>query len=175
MAVVSGYRSPVRWLYVACGMLAACFMVAIAVLVLTSVILRLVGGHVPGLADYSGYCMAASSFLALGYAFGHGAHIRVSLVLQALPPGARRIAEIWCLGMGGFLASYLAYYSVTQVQISHLINDISQGPDATPLWIPQLGMAIGAVVFAIAIFDQLAAVLLGARIGPEELHPEDHE
>jgi hypothetical protein len=29
---------------------------------------------------------------------------------------------------------------------SRTFNDISQGNDATPLWIPQIAMAVGAVV-----------------------------
>ena len=35
-----------------------------------------------------------------------------------------------------------------------MLNDISTGNDATPLWLPQLGMAVGAVVFAIAAVDE---------------------
>jgi hypothetical protein len=43
-------------------------------------------------------------------------------------------------------------------------NDISQGTDATPLWIPQSGMAIGSTIFAIAIADELVAVLRGEKL-----------
>ena len=32
-----------------------------------------------------------------------------------------------------------------------MLGDVSQGIDATPLWIPQSGMAIGAVLFAVAM------------------------
>ena len=35
------------------------------------------------------------------------------------------------------------------------------GVDATPLWIPQLGMAAGAVVLAIAFLDDLLLMSLG--------------
>ena len=34
-------------------------------------------------------------------------------------------------------------------------HDISTGNDATPLWIPQLSMAPGTVVLAIAFVDEL--------------------
>ncbi|WP_373502323.1 hypothetical protein [Aestuariivirga sp.] len=39
-------------------------------------------------------------------------------------------------------------------------GDLSTGLDATPLWIPQTSMAIGAVVFAVAILDQFLQLLL---------------
>ena len=51
-------------LYRACGYLAALCMVAIAVLVTTSIVTRLTALYVPGLTEYSGYAMAAGSFFA---------------------------------------------------------------------------------------------------------------
>lgn len=153
-------------LYLACGALAALALVAIALLVVGSIVTRLTAWQVPGLTEYAGYCMAASSFFALAYAFGHDEHIRVTLILNALEGGARRAAEIWCLTVGFGLAAYFAYYSIKMVRVSILINDISPGPDATPLWIPQLAMAAGTTVFAIALLDRLVRVLCGAPLQP---------
>jgi len=44
---------------------------------------------------------------------------------------------------------------------SHEFEDVSQGIDATPLWIPQLSMAIGTVVLVIALLDDLILTTLG--------------
>ncbi len=145
-------------LYLGCGLLAALFLIAIGVLVLISIATRLLGMTVPGLANYAGYSMAASSFLALAY-------IRVSILLQHLDGWRRRAAELWCLGAGFGLAAYFAWYSVKMVRVSIQINDISPGPDATPLWIPQVGMALGTTVLAVALLDRLIEL---ARGGPVE-------
>jgi len=40
-------------------------------------------------------------------------------------------------------------------------EEISQGVDATPLWIPQLSMAFGSVVLLIALLDDLVMTMLG--------------
>jgi TRAP-type C4-dicarboxylate transport system permease small subunit len=157
-------------LYRACGALAACFMVSLAVLIFIQAAGRWLGLSVPGTADYAGYCMAASSFLALAYTLGAGEHIRVTLFLQRLAPGKRRIGELWCLLVGSFLSGYFAFYSIKMVRVSYQINDISQGPDATPLWIPQLGMAAGTTVLAIAFVDHFIAALRNGR--NEEGGPE---
>ena len=157
-------RSALSRLYAACGALAALFLVAIAVIVLISVISRLLGVSIPGLTAYAGYCMAASSFLALAYTFVHGGHIRVSILLQRLGGAGRRLAELWCLAVGSFLATYLAWYAIKMVRVSIRIGDVSQAADATPLWIPQLGMAFGAAVLALALFDRLVAVARGAPL-----------
>ena len=157
-------RKALSLLYLTSGTLAALFMIAIGVLVLASIIGRMIGAQLPGLADYAGYCMAAASFLALAYTFGHGGHIRVTLIINRFHGGARRVAEVWCLGVGSFLSVYFAYYSIKMVRVSILINDISQGPDATPLWIPQLSMAVGTAVLAVALLDRLIVVLRGGEI-----------
>jgi len=53
--------------------------------------------------------------------------------------------------------------SAQLVRQSHLFNDISTGNDATPLWLPQLGIAIGAAILAIAFIDELVLKLRGKR------------
>lgn len=102
--------------------------------------------------------MAAASFLAFAYALNADAHIRVSLLLNAL--GKQRIwAEIWCFAIGALASCYLAFYSVRLIQGSIRWNDISQGRDATPLWIPQVPVAIGAILLAICFIDNLVTLL----------------
>jgi hypothetical protein len=49
------------------------------------------------------------------------------------------------------VAAMLAFYAVRMVLQSHEFEEISQGVDATPLWIPQLSMAFGTVVLLIAL------------------------
>lgn len=166
----SAVRFVLSGLYRVAGALAALSLVAIAVIVLISIASRLLGYAVPGLANYAGYCMAAASFLALAYTFEHGGHIRVSILLQNLEAGRRRAAELWCLAAGLFLAGHLAWYSIKMVRVSMMIRDVSQGPDATPLWIPQLGMAIGTTILAIALLDRLIAVARGAPTEQDRTH-----
>jgi len=53
--------------------------------------------------------------------------------------------------------------------------DISTGNDATPLWIPQLGMAVGAVILLIAFADEWWLEFTGRRVATaseEALHNE---
>jgi uncharacterized membrane protein YjfL (UPF0719 family) len=70
---------------------------------------------------------------------------------------------VWSLTAGALLASLLAFYSVRLAWQSHLFHDISTGNDATPLWMPQLAMALGSVVFAVAMVDEWILGLQGRR------------
>ncbi len=154
-------------LYDVAGWLAALFMVAILVIIVGQIGARLLAVKFPGGTDYAGYCMAAASFLALAHTFRRGAHIRVELVLQRLPAAARRPVELAVLVVGSALCWYFAYYAIRGVHISWLIGDVSQGQDATPLWIPQSAMALGVSLLALAMTDRFVRVLRGAdpRLG----------
>jgi TRAP-type C4-dicarboxylate transport system permease small subunit len=153
-------------LYNAAGYLAAFFMVGILLMVLASVVGRIVGFNLRGSDAYAGYCMAAASFLALAHTLKRGEHIRVSLFLERFHGKLRRPLEIWSHLAGTFFCAALALYSVRLVWQSHAYHDISQGNDATPLWIPQIAMAVGAVVLLIAMVDDLVAVLRNKPVSP---------
>ena len=155
-------------MYRACGFIAALFLIAVLVVILVQIGARWLGLQFPGSTAYAGYAMAGASFFGLAYALNHNAHIRVSLVISRLTGPARRLVEIWCLVIATGLSSYFAWYAIKSVQTSRLINDISQGQDATPLWIPQMVMAIGTVVLAIAFADHLIRLLLGGPITTDE-------
>jgi len=150
--------------YDACGVCAALFLVAIGALILWQAGARWTGASSQGLSEYAGYCMAASSFLALAHTLRCGGHIRVLVFLQFLAGWRRRAAELWCLAAGAFFAGYLAWFSIKMVRVSYQLGEVSEGFDATALWIPQSAMAFGASVMFVAIADRLITVLMGADL-----------
>lgn len=163
-------------LYRACGVVAAGFMVLLLVIICLQMAARWTGQVFPGSTAYAGYCMAAASFLALAYTLRMGAHIRVSILLNAL--GRWRIlAEIWCFLIAAALAVMFAYFAIRGTWFSWLLGEMSQDQDATPLWVPQLAMSAGAVVAAIAFVDNLVrAIFLGRpNIESEMVRPVDAE
>ena len=142
---------------------AALFMVCLLGMVLLSIISRQLHFHVPGTDAYAGYLMAAAGFLALAHTLKRGEHIRVTLLLNALRGRWRRGFELWALGIATLLAVLFAYYSCKLAWQSHEFHDISTGNDATPLWIPQIAMAVGTVILAVAFVDELVLEMLGKR------------
>ncbi len=150
-------------LYSGAAWLAALFMVGLLLMVLLSIVSRLLHFYVPGTDAYAGYLMAGSGFLALAHTLKKGEHIRVTLLMSYLKGGVRRAFEIWALAAASALALLSAFYSARLVWQSHAFHDISTSNDATPLWIPQLGMAIGTAILAIAFIDELVLELRGQR------------
>lgn len=150
--------------YGAAAWAAALFMIGTLAMILLSVGGRLLDFHVRGTDAYAGYCMAAAAFLALAHTLGRGEHIRVTLILDHTGPRTRHALELWSHAAGLLCAILLAWFSVRLAWQSFQFHDVSQGTDATPLWIPQSGMALGSVIFAIAIADELLAVLRGEKL-----------
>jgi TRAP-type C4-dicarboxylate transport system permease small subunit len=170
-------RKVLDGLYDGAAWLAALFMVGLLVMVLLSVISRLLHFHVAGTDAYAGYLMAATGFLALAHTLKRGEHIRVTLLLSALKGRSRHALELWALLAATALAALSAFYSCRLAWQSRAFNDISTGNDATPLWIPQLSMAVGSVILLIAFIDELALEWRGVRaaqvtLSDEMLHNE---
>jgi TRAP-type C4-dicarboxylate transport system permease small subunit len=152
-------RKTLDLLYDAAAWAAAFFMVGVLLMVLASVVGRLAGFNLRGSDAYAGYCMAAASFLALAHTLKRGEHIRVTLFLERFGGRLKRPLELVSHAGGTFFCAALAYYSARLVWLSRSYNDISQGNDATPMWIPQIAMAVGAIVLLVAMVDDFVLVI----------------
>ena len=87
----------------------------------------------------------------------------------------RRGLELVALAIATALSGFLALYSARLVWQSWAYQDISTGIDATPLWIPQISMALGTLIFFIAFLDELWLELLGKRVPAQSSEESHHE
>jgi TRAP-type C4-dicarboxylate transport system permease small subunit len=168
-------RTLLNRIYDSAAALAALFMCIMLVMVLLSIVGREFHFHLRGTDAYAGYCMAASGFLALAHTLKKGEHIRVTVLISRFTGGWLKGIELWALGMATFLTCLMAYYSVRLSWQSYTFHDISTSNDATPLWIPQISMAVGTLVLAIAFLDEFIMEIQGKRVAlssDEALHNE---
>lgn len=146
-------------LYDSAGILAALFLAALLLTVLVTIASREFDFKVSGIDGYAGYFMAACAFLSLAHTFKRNEHIRVTLFLSRAKGRSRFWIEAWALSSSSLLASLLAFFSVRLAVQSFQFKDVATSMDATPLWIPQSAMAIGACLFAVALIDSLVCHL----------------
>jgi len=149
-------------LYFGAGVVAGSCIVLITVMILAQIVGRWFGVIVPSTEDFSGYLLAAASFLALAYTFRNGGHIRVTLLIHQLSSTPQRrltyavlLLFAVIMGWGAWHLSYLVYESWS-------FEELSQGYIAIPLWIPQVPVALGAILFFIALVDDIVSSLNGA-------------
>ena len=158
-------------------------LVAIALLVGAQLSGRLIDGalalvHLPrtdfvvlSLAEICGYLLAAASFLALAGTLKSGAHIRVTMVLQAFSEQARRPAEICAFGIAVLISGYMTWQLAKFAWVSFLFNEVSTGVVRVPLCYPQAVMALGACLLTVALADEMIIVARSGR--PSFRHAED--
>ncbi|MEM6711076.1 MAG: TRAP transporter small permease [Pseudomonadota bacterium] len=166
-------RATLNQLYRLSSAAAALCLCVIAGLVLVQVFGRIVDGvlrafqmpilgiTVPSLNEIAGFLFVAATFLALASTLRMADHIRVSMLIKAVPEAMRRWLEVLVLLAGGTLAAYASYHAVFLVIDSIEFNSVSFGVIPIPLAIPQTALAIGLIVFAISLFDELVLVLRG--------------
>ena len=147
-------------LYKYSGYVASFFLILILVSIVTGIASRIFGFYIRGLAEYSGYCMAASSFLALAYTFGEKGHIRITLFLEKSKKNIRRFLELWCLSVATFFSGFLSFYFIKMLMISYKFQERSEGADEILIWIPQISVALGSTVFFICILHNFILLIL---------------
>lgn len=156
-------RDLLNAIYRLSGGLAASFLAAIGVSVVIQVVARQMGYPLDA-TEFAGFCLAASTFLALGYSLRHGAHVRVSLVLEFLPAWLKRGVEAWVCLCSLVVLSWLTWQAAIFTWQGYLFNEVSPGLMAIPLWIPQSGMVLGLGIIALAALDDLIAILTGGQV-----------
>ena len=173
--------------YFASGVIAACFMVTILLLIVAQMIARWTSVALPGTTEFAGYAMAATSFFALCHAMMRGAHIRVSIILNSTA-FLKKWLDIFAVFAAAVIATYFARFAVKANVFSEMLNDRTQGQDQipewlvklfqldfsgalegsaklvyTPVWIPQIAMSIGTILLAIALWDTLIRLLVTGK------------
>ena len=88
---MSKLNDNLKSIYKYSGYIAAFFLILVAGFILIGIASRIFGFYIRGLAEYSGYCMAASSFFALAYTFVEGGHIRITLFLEKIEGNKKKI------------------------------------------------------------------------------------
>ncbi|MBE9636469.1 TRAP transporter small permease [Salipiger mangrovisoli] len=148
-------------LYTAAGYLAAAFLVGIGVTIVVQIACRHLGITFDS-TELAGFCLAAATFLGLAHTFRSGAHVRITLATDRLPLRARRFVEIANCLVGSAAIGFLAWHATALVLQSLDYHDVSPGLLAIPFWIPQAGFALGIVLFALALIDDLVSQVFGA-------------
>ena len=141
-------------LYRFCGYLAGLCIAMMLIIIVAQVVMRWSGASFPGAASYAGYLMGTSTFFALAYTFNAGGHIRVELLIDRAGR-FRPVLEVWTLAVATAISGFISWYAVDAVYWSYRFGEVSSSQDATPLWVPQVFLALGSLVFTLCLIDNL--------------------
>jgi TRAP-type C4-dicarboxylate transport system permease small subunit len=152
----------------AAGWVAALIMVGMTGLILTEIVLRSFFARSTHIVEeYVGYGLMTMIFLGLGHSLERGNLIRVDLVVDRLPHGARRALEVAialvALAVVGFVAQYVWISMARKLEL----GTVSMTTAATPLWIPEAIVITGLAVFALQLVAYALRLLTGGALVDE--------
>ena len=150
-------------LYALGGLLAALCVLTILILMISASVGRSLDWRVGWVNDVVAWLCAAAAFLGMAYSFRNGDFVRVTLVLEWVPPQVRRLLEFFSLCVATVAILYLGYWAVRFTMESYEFNDIAGNLVAIPVWIPQMSFVIGAIILVIAVLDECVQVLRGHK------------
>ena len=156
-------RRLLDFLYALGAGLAALSLFAIFLVMMAQVVMREMQLQLPAADDISAYFCVSTTFFALAATFKRGELIRVGMLLDKLPPGPRRWAELAVLALAAALVAYITFWTAQDMWFSWEIEEVAQGTVPIPLWIPKMAVPLGAGLLLIAVIDEFLIVLGGAK------------
>lgn len=111
--------------------------------------------------EYSSYLLSTLIFCGLGWTLRTGGHIRVTMLLEVLPRKHALMADIAGAVLGTILAVLLAWAMIALCIQSYIDGTQSLLSWGTPLFIPQIPIAMGAVGFALQMALRVLLLVKG--------------
>lgn len=143
------------------GILAACFLALIVLLILVEIPLRALFHTSTLIADeYSAYFFVGMVMAGLAMSLRDGVHIRVSLALSYLKPGWSRWLDLLAHVLGIALCGFALWHATLMVLAGHHLDMRADSISETPVWIPQAMIPIGLLSLLLSL---VAGVIRLAR------------
>jgi TRAP-type C4-dicarboxylate transport system permease small subunit len=147
-------------LYTACLALAGVFLVSIFALMIGEAVMRKAGSYITGAGELIGWCCAAAGFLALPSVFARGEMVRVTYLVDALPPWPRKVLLLGCLLLAMVWGGYMTWAAGAYLYDGWRSEELTQGMILIPVWIPQLSLLVGAALLWVAMLDKFVTTWL---------------
>ncbi|GLQ09896.1 C4-dicarboxylate ABC transporter permease [Devosia yakushimensis] len=173
--ITATLESVADWLSLIAAFLAAACIVALTGLILAEIVVALLARFIPAVPsgigigwEYSAYLMGGAFLLGSGMTLRAGQQIRVELLLRARNGRYARYLEIASALLGSVITVFLAITLVQFTYRTFLSGEVSQD-SFTPLWIPQVGLSIGATVLALQMIVRTIISLTSGQLDRPEL------
>lgn len=148
---------------------AAMILVGITTFTLIEIVLRLLRGSGTNVVvEFTGYGLAGLTFLAAGTTMREGGFVRVSILLERLPPSARRVCDLICIAMTITTIGIATWYVGADMWRSLQRGYETDSLVALPLWLPPLPMLLGMAVFMLDMLVLLVQVAAGTACVTDE-------
>lgn len=107
---------------------------------------------IPGHLELSELLNPAIIFLAVAYTQSTGGHVRMTVVIDLLPPSARRFTEIAVKLLSIGVYSVLCLYSAQYAHRAWMISDVTMSPPYFLVWPSAVMVPIGLFLVSLRMY-----------------------
>jgi len=131
--------------------LSGILLVCLILLILVEIFIRYFFDASTMIADeYSGYLYLASIFLGLAYTFLKDGHIRINIITSRLNKKKNKIIDIIAGVITLAILILIFYRTILFTYDSYSLEMLSEAVSETPLYLTQIVMPIGTLLFILA-------------------------
>ncbi len=130
----------------------AFILLALVLLILIEIFIRSFFNMSTLIADeYSGYFYLASIFFGLAYTFSKNSHIRINILTSKLSKSTNKKIDVFVAFITLAVLAFALYRTILFTYDSYNLEMLSENISETPLYLIQLTMPIGIIIFILAI------------------------
>lgn len=132
--------------------LSSILILSLAILVLSEIFSRHFFDTSTMIADeYSGYLYLSAIFLGLAYTLQENAHIRINIITSKLSTKSNKIIDVIAGLTSISVLFFILYRTILFTYESYDMEMLSERVSETPLYLTQIVMPIGIILFIIAM------------------------
>lgn len=114
--------------------------------------------------DLAGYLMGACFLLSSAAAMKGGSHVRVTALLETIPPAVARVLEVFACLVGFAICVTLSWALIDMAWLSGMRGSTAATAFRVPLIYPQAVLAIGAVLVTLQCLAQFLRLMRGEAL-----------
>lgn len=137
--------------------------------ILVSIASEIIARNVLGISlhfswDLAGYLMGTCFLLASAAALKGGSHVRVTALLEVIPPALARWLEMFSCLVGIVICVMLSWALIDMAWLSGMRQSTAATAFRVPLVYPQSALAAGAVLLTLQAAAQLLRLIRGEAL-----------
>ena len=150
------------------GYLSGWLVLLMMFLIMFEVFMRYIVGKPPIIADeFAAYMLVAMSFLGGAYTWRQKGHVRITFLVQRLPPRAASWTRLVTLVIAFIFAIVLSQASSTYLGLSFRLHLASPTWTHSPQQGPHMTLVIGFILLALLILVEIVKAIMSIRSGKQ--------
>lgn len=143
--------------------------------VCAEVVMRYVlNAPIPGHLEGSELLVPIIVFFAISYTQSQDGHVGMTLVIEAVPEGVRRVLEMATLLLSSLTCVVLAYFSSKHAWHTYVIDDVTMTPPYWRIWPSAAAIGLGYALLSTRLYLQAVHRAVPAHYPQSDVQPESH-